>query len=88
MASSSFGQVLDQLYFSATDERDKGSKFERLIKRYLELEPKCADQFADVWLRDAWPGRDGKGDTGIDQRSLRTPQCGASLRARRGGNVP
>ncbi|WP_139006429.1 DEAD/DEAH box helicase [Arthrobacter crystallopoietes] len=66
MASSSFGQVLDQLYFSATDERDKGSKFERLIKRYLELEPKYADQFADVWLWDEWPGRDGKVDTGID----------------------
>ncbi|WP_417233641.1 DEAD/DEAH box helicase family protein [Arthrobacter sp.] len=66
MGTSSFGQVLDQLYFSATDERDKGSKFERLMKRYLELEPKYADQFSDVWLWNEWPGRDGKVDTGID----------------------
>lgn len=66
MGSSSFGQVLDQLYFSATDERDKGSKFERLIKRYLELEPKYADQFSDVWMWNDWPGRNGKVDTGID----------------------
>jgi predicted helicase len=66
MVSSSFGQVLDQLYFSATDERDKGSKFERLMKRYLELEPKYADQFSDVWLWNDWPDRGKQVDTGID----------------------
>ncbi|MCC3291257.1 type ISP restriction/modification enzyme [Arthrobacter sp. zg-Y1110] len=66
MVSSSFGQVLDQLYFSATDERDKGSKFERLIKRYLELEPKYADQFSDVWMWNEWPDRGKQVDTGID----------------------
>lgn len=66
MVSSSFGQVLDQLYFSATDEHDKGSKFERLMKRYLELEPKYADQFSDVWLWSDWPDRGKQVDTGID----------------------
>ncbi|MGW9402784.1 DEAD/DEAH box helicase [Arthrobacter sp. NPDC055585] len=66
MVSSSFGQVLDQLYFSATDERDKGTKFERLMKRYLELEPKYADQFSDVWLWSDWPERGNQVDTGID----------------------
>lgn len=66
MGNSSFAQVLDQLYFSATDEHDKGTKFERLIKRYLELEPKYQDQFSDVWLWNEWPDRDGKVDTGID----------------------
>ncbi|GAA3287473.1 hypothetical protein ACFFON_06095 [Arthrobacter citreus] len=66
MVSSSFGQVLDQLYFSATDEHDKGSKFERLMKRYLELEPKYVDQFSDVWLWNDWPARGKQVDTGID----------------------
>ncbi|GAA4375842.1 DEAD/DEAH box helicase [Paeniglutamicibacter cryotolerans] len=66
MGSSSFGQVLDQLYFSATDERDKGTKFERFMKRYLELEPMYADQFSQVWLWDEWPERNGQVDTGID----------------------
>ncbi|MGP5724464.1 DEAD/DEAH box helicase [Arthrobacter rhombi] len=66
MGTSSFAQVLDQLYFSATDEHDKGSKFEHLIKRYLELEPKYQDQFSNVWLWNEWPDRDGKVDTGID----------------------
>ena len=66
MGSSSFGQVLDQLYFSATDERDKGTKFERFMKRYLQLEPMYADQFSQVWLWDEWPERNGQVDTGID----------------------
>lgn len=66
MGSASFEDVLDRLYFSATDQHDKGTKFERLMKRYLELEPKYADQFSDVWLWNEWPERDGHVDTGID----------------------
>jgi predicted helicase len=66
MGSASFEDVLDRLYFSASDQHDKGTKFEHLMKRYLELEPKYADQFSDVWLWNEWPGRDGHVDTGID----------------------
>ncbi|MGN5734704.1 DEAD/DEAH box helicase [Arthrobacter psychrochitiniphilus] len=66
MGSATFEDVLDRLYFTAIDQKDKGSKFERLIKRYLELEPKYADQFSDVWMWQEYPGRDGKVDTGID----------------------
>ncbi|WP_227878498.1 restriction endonuclease [Arthrobacter dokdonensis] len=66
MGSATFEDVLDRLYFTAIDSKDKGSKFERLIKRYLELEPKYADQFSDVWMWQEYPGRDGKVDTGID----------------------
>ncbi|WP_369045762.1 DEAD/DEAH box helicase family protein [Sinomonas sp. P10A9] len=66
MGSTDFASVVDKLYYSATDERDKGTKFERLVKRYIELEPKYADQFSDVWLWTEWPGRNGQVDTGID----------------------
>ncbi|MFJ4266275.1 DEAD/DEAH box helicase [Paenarthrobacter nicotinovorans] len=66
MGSPSFEDVLDRLYFSASDQHDKGTKFEHLMKRYLELEPKYADQFSEVWLWSDWPGRNGHVDTGID----------------------
>lgn len=66
MPSQTFADVFDTLYFSATSERDKGTKFERLLKRYLEVEPKYADQFSQVWMWTEWPGRDGHPDTGID----------------------
>ncbi|MDQ0278784.1 putative helicase [Arthrobacter silviterrae] len=66
MGSATFEDVLDRLYFTAIDQKDKGSKFERLVKRYLQLEPKYADQFSDVWMWQDYPGRDGKVDTGID----------------------
>ncbi|MBT8160967.1 MULTISPECIES: type ISP restriction/modification enzyme [Arthrobacter] len=66
MGSASFEDVLDRLYFSASDQHDKGTKFEHLMKRYLELEPKYADQFSEVWLWSEWPGRNGHVDTGID----------------------
>lgn len=66
MGSASFEDVLDRLYFSATDQHDKGTKFEHLMKRYLELEPKYSDQFSQVWLWNEWPERDGHVDTGID----------------------
>ncbi|MCG2623031.1 DEAD/DEAH box helicase family protein [Arthrobacter sp. I2-34] len=66
MASSSFAALLDKLYFAASDEHDKGSKFERLIQSYLKLDPQYADQYSDVWLWREWPGRNGQVDTGID----------------------
>ena len=59
-------EVLDELRATATSEADKGSKLERLFKAYLLADPVYADQFADVWLWNDWPGREGKHDTGID----------------------
>ncbi len=66
MAEKTFGHVFDEMYFSAQNERDKGTKFERFLKRYFEIEPKFADQFSKVWLWQEWPGRNKKPDTGID----------------------
>ncbi|WP_434923256.1 DEAD/DEAH box helicase (plasmid) [Glutamicibacter sp. PAEs-4] len=66
MTAQTFADVFDDLYFSATSQRDKGSKFERLLKRYLQVEPKYADQFSQVWLWQEWPDRNGIVDTGID----------------------
>ena len=61
-----FGRLLDALYFGALDERDKGDKFERLMRSYLMTDPAWASQFSHVWLWSDYPGRNGRPDTGID----------------------
>ncbi|PFG45025.1 putative helicase [Georgenia soli] len=58
--------ILDELYFTATSESDKGTKFERLMAAYLRTDPQYADQFDEVWPWMEWPDRDGQGDHGID----------------------
>lgn len=63
---STIYEVLDELRASAISESDKGTKFERLMKAYLRVDPVFADQFSDVWLWSEYPDRAGKPDTGID----------------------
>ena len=58
--------LLDDMYFSATSEGDKGAKFERLLKTYLQTEPKYADLFSRVWMWQDWSGLEPRPDTGID----------------------
>ncbi|SLN01207.1 putative helicase [Brachybacterium faecium] len=58
-------KLLDKLYFSSTNETDKGTKFERLTQSFLQTDPIWAAQFEKVWMWDQWPGRWGP-DTGID----------------------
>jgi predicted helicase len=64
--ATSIHDILDELYASSTDERDKGDKFERLMAAYLRTDVTWSDRFSDVWLWHEWPGRHGKPDTGID----------------------
>ena len=66
MAGTTIHQILDELAQSATDNRDKGDKFERLIRAYLTIDPLYAARYSDVWLWQDWPDRKGKSDTGID----------------------
>ncbi|MGH7868982.1 MAG: DEAD/DEAH box helicase family protein [Candidatus Dormibacteraceae bacterium] len=63
---ASIHDILDELYVSSTDERDKGDKFERLMAAYLRTDVTWSDRFSDVWLWSDWPGRHGKPDMGID----------------------
>lgn len=42
-------EVLGELRATALDERDKGDKFERLIKAYLLNDPEWSARFSDVW---------------------------------------
>ncbi|WP_291277616.1 type ISP restriction/modification enzyme [Galactobacter sp.] len=67
MSTQTFAEVFDRLYFDQSNksEHDKGVKFERMLKRFLQLDPKFAETFSKVWLWDEWPGRTGR-DTGAD----------------------
>jgi predicted helicase len=64
--STTIRDLLAELRESALDERDKGDRFERLIKAYLQTDPEWTTRFSDVWLWSEWPERKGQPDTGID----------------------
>jgi len=58
--------LLAELAASASSERDKGDKFERLIRRWLTIDTQWAARFDRVYMWADWPGRAGRPDHGID----------------------
>jgi len=54
---TSVEDILDKLYFSATDERDKGDKFERMMLQYFKTDVFYAERFSDVFMWMDWPER-------------------------------
>ncbi|WP_323356548.1 DEAD/DEAH box helicase [Cyanobium gracile] len=58
--------ILAEFREAALNNRDLGDKFERLIRRYLELDPQYAERFSNVWLWNEWPHKGEVGDIGID----------------------
>lgn len=66
MAETTIHDILEELAAAASDHRDKGDRFERLIRAYLTTDPLYVARFSDVWLWTDWPDRKGKPDTGID----------------------
>ena len=66
MAQLSLSDVLAQFRDAATSNRELGDRFERLIARYLELDPIYAERFSNVWLWNEWPQKGKVGDVGID----------------------
>lgn len=64
----SFNDVLTKFRREAFSERDKGFRFEKLMKKYLLIEPQYKNILKTVWLWNEFPYRkdfSGK-DTGID----------------------
>jgi predicted helicase len=68
MATLSIYDVLAYFREEATSNRDLGDRFERLICRYLELDPIYAERFSNVWMWNEWPRKGNVGDVGIDIR--------------------
>ncbi len=63
---SALQELLDHYRQTAKNERDKGDKFERLTKFFLENDTRFSDRFSDVWIWNKFPENGGKIDTGID----------------------
>jgi len=68
----SFLQVLEKYRKISFTEKDKGSRFERLMQAYLKTDPKYAFKFKNVWLWEEFPAKNdlGGSDTGIDLVAL------------------
>lgn len=68
----SFQKVLAKYRKISFSQRDKGDRFERLMKAYLLTDPKYAYKFKKVWLWNEFPGKADLGlfDAGIDLVAL------------------
>ncbi|WP_294738537.1 DEAD/DEAH box helicase family protein, partial [uncultured Flavobacterium sp.] len=69
---NTFNTVLKKYREIAFSQKDKGERFERLMKAYLITDPKYVHKFTKVWLWDEFPYRHdlGGNDTGIDLVAL------------------
>jgi predicted helicase len=67
-----FNKILDKYRKISFSEKDKGERFERLMKAYLLTDPKYAYKFKKVWLWNEFPSKQdlGSTDTGIDLVAL------------------
>ena len=67
-----FDTILSKYRSISFSERDKGARFERLMKAYLLTDPRYANLFSKVWLWNEFPAREdfGGNDTGIDLVTL------------------
>lgn len=63
-----FTQLLTKYRKHSFSERDKGTRFERLMQAYLQTDPKYAYKFKHVWMWNDFFAKNDLGgqDTGID----------------------
>lgn len=65
-----FEDIINKYRENSTSERNKGDRFERLMKAYLLTKPVYKNLLSDVWLWSEFPYKDqfgiGGKDTGID----------------------
>ena len=66
MSQITIYDILAQFRDEELHNRHLGDRFERLMCRYLELDPIFADQFSNVWMWNEWPQKGNVGDIGID----------------------
>lgn len=65
---ATFNQLIDQINDNITDNRDRGTAFEKMVVAYLENEPAYKNRYSDVWMLSDVPAEYGisKKDTGVD----------------------
>ena len=64
--TSALEAVLGSLRRAATDKRDQGDKFERLMVRFFQTDREWSQRFDAVWTWMEWPERPAQADLGID----------------------
>lgn len=66
--TTSFSSILSNYRKISHSERDKGDRFEKLMKGYLLTDPQYSSRFSKVWMWNEFPGNKDFGgkDTGID----------------------
>lgn len=64
--AKSIRDVLEELRSYSLDERDKGARFEQLMKDFLLNDTQYQALFDEVWLWSDYPERGNRADTGID----------------------
>ena len=67
--SVSFQEMLDHIRAVSDSEREKGSRFERVMKKFFAEDPVYKERFSNVWLWPEWAARQrgfDAQDTGID----------------------
>jgi predicted helicase len=67
-----FNKILKKYRTKSFSERDKGERFERLMKSFLLTDPQYRNKLKEVWLWEEFPARRdfGGSDTGIDLVAL------------------
>ena len=67
-----FTKILEKYRKLSYSQKDKGSRFERLMQGYLQTDPMYSSKFKKVWMWDEFPSKNdlGGGDTGIDLVAL------------------
>ena len=62
-----FREILIKFRSQSFTEKEKGTKFEMLMQRWLQTDPRF-NNLTEVWLWEEFPGRKDFGgkDTGID----------------------
>lgn len=63
---AAFDALMAEFRTLAPTVRDSGNYFEGVIAQYLRHDSQMRTQFSDVFLWKDWPGREGRGDCGID----------------------
>jgi len=68
-----------EAFRNAPSNSERGTKFEKVMVRYFQLDPMLSQQYDAVWRWIDWPDRKGKPDTGIDlvARDRDTGECTA-----------
>jgi predicted helicase len=57
--------ILAQFREEVTSNRELGDRFERLICRYLELDPMYVERFSRVWMWNEFPRKGNIGNVGL-----------------------